>query len=150
MKKKGLHCCGFRYQHTYNGKLIEGRGNFLCISTIYDLYFLWDWIGRFSRGSNRTHVQYIFHHVLYVLYVCMYIPWIHTYMYIHTCRYQVNNEKIANTAEKILEAGRWKYMCVCRRVFIHSDGQASAPSLVLRTVRRGGRNASEAPLLLLQ
>ena len=54
MKKKGLHCCGFRYQHTYNGKLIEGRGNFMCISTMYDLYFLWDWIGRFSRGSNRT------------------------------------------------------------------------------------------------
>ena len=29
MKKKGLHCCGFRYQHsthTYNGKLSEGRG----------------------------------------------------------------------------------------------------------------------------
>ena len=56
MKKKGLHCCGFRYQHTYNGKLIEGRGNFMCISTIYDLYFLWDWIGPFSRGSNRIRL----------------------------------------------------------------------------------------------
>jgi len=54
MKKKGLHCCGFRYQHTYNGKLSEGRGNFVCISTVLDLYFLWDWIGPFSRGSNHT------------------------------------------------------------------------------------------------
>ena len=54
MKKKGLHCCGFRYQHTYNGKLIEGRGNFVCISTIYDLYFLCGRIGQFFRGSNRT------------------------------------------------------------------------------------------------
>jgi hypothetical protein len=56
MKKKGLHCCGFRYQHTYNGKLSEGGGNFVCISTVLDLYFLWDWIGRFSRGSNRMYV----------------------------------------------------------------------------------------------
>ena len=32
-EKKGLHCCGFRYQHTYNGKLTEGGGNFVCIST---------------------------------------------------------------------------------------------------------------------
>ena len=54
MKKKGLHCCGFRYQHTYNGKLSEGGGNFVCISTVLDLYFLWDWIGPFSRGSNHT------------------------------------------------------------------------------------------------
>ena len=53
-EKKGLHCCGFRYQHTYNGKLTEGGGNFVCISTVLDLYFLWDWIGRFSRGSNRS------------------------------------------------------------------------------------------------
>ena len=64
MKKKGLHCCGFRYQHTYNGKLIEGRGNFMCISTIYDLYFLWDWIGPFSRGSNL--VQYTRYYVLQI------------------------------------------------------------------------------------
>ena len=56
MKKKGLHCCGFRYQHTYNGKLTEGRGDFVCISTILDLYFLWGRIGQLSRGSNRTHV----------------------------------------------------------------------------------------------
>ena len=42
MKKKGLHCCGFRYQHTYNGKLTEGGGNFVCISSVLDLYFLWD------------------------------------------------------------------------------------------------------------
>ena len=56
MKKKGLHCCGFRYQHTYNGKLTEGRGNFVCISTILDLYFLWEWIGRLSRGTNHIYI----------------------------------------------------------------------------------------------
>jgi hypothetical protein len=56
-EKKGLHCCGFRYQHTYNGKLTEGGGNFVCISTVLDLYFLWDWIGRFSRGSNRMYIH---------------------------------------------------------------------------------------------
>ena len=27
----------------------------MCISTILNLYFLWDWIGRFSRGSNRMY-----------------------------------------------------------------------------------------------
>ena len=45
---------------TYNGKLSEGRGNFVCISTVLftvlDLYFLWDWIGPFSRGSNHTYM----------------------------------------------------------------------------------------------
>ena len=54
MKKKGIHCCGFRYQHTYNGKLTEGRGNFVCISTILDFYFLCGWIGQSTRGTNRT------------------------------------------------------------------------------------------------
>ena len=76
MKKKGLHCCGFRCQHTYNGKLIKGRGNFVCISTIYDLYFLWVWIGPFSRGSNRT-CTYPVHECtgryVVLIYVCVFI-----------------------------------------------------------------------------
>ena len=76
MKKKGLNCCGFRYQHTYNGKLIEGRGNFVCISTIYDLYFLWVWIGPFSRGSNR---MYMYVHVQCTGSMCVY------YMYEFVC-----------------------------------------------------------------
>ena len=37
----------------------------MCISTVLDLYFLWDWIGRFSRGSNHTYQ--------YNMYVCMYM-----------------------------------------------------------------------------
>ena len=46
---------GTNIHTTYNGKLSEGRGNFVCISTVVlDLYFLWDWIGPFSRGSNHT------------------------------------------------------------------------------------------------
>ena len=39
----------------------------MCISTVLDLYFLWDWIGRFSRGSNRMYIIYI------CMYVCVYI-----------------------------------------------------------------------------
>ena len=59
IRKKGLHCCGFGYQHTYNGKLTEGRVT-LCVWVLYFRPLFpehgtdgW-WIGRFSRGSNRT------------------------------------------------------------------------------------------------
>jgi len=77
-EKKGLHCCGFRYQHTYNGKLTEGGGNFVCISTVLDLYFLWDWIGPFSRGSNHTYIY------LYTYMTCVHD--IHYNMYV-VCTY---------------------------------------------------------------
>jgi hypothetical protein len=55
----------------------------VCISTVLDLYFLWDWIGRFSRGSNRMY-RYVCMYVVCSMYVCMYVCII-VCMYVYVC-----------------------------------------------------------------
>ena len=56
-----VHCCGFRYtvlipdQHsTYNSVINWSKEGVT--------WNVWDWIGRFSRGSNRTCVVHVYIH----------------------------------------------------------------------------------------